>query len=333
MLTFDYANGEAGGMGDSGLHTATPSQAARIAARLGIDASDFGAAVRLVVLAANVKGQGCMQWHVVEKAHAKEPMKKQSGYLYHSDQQKEAARAAVAAEQPELATFARDMAVMKKLGEMWGALDAAAQQKYSEDAPVVEAWDKHHYDGYDSETDHKHNYDRPMYKWSEGMASLQEGEWGHKPGEDGEPRRTGHWPDNARSGDFRVRRVCGAGAVNTFPRVGDSDHKPPKYARSMMQSAGESPRGVLKRILSKLSKIATPAALESLPRLVAVLGGSGYLHDIVGSINRKYYKRKLRQHEARAGKGVEPDPEEEEYWRYEIPHTISPRNEEMDEDY
>ena len=118
------------------------------------------------------------------------------------------------------------------------------------------------------------------------MASLQEGEWGHKPGEDGEPRRTGHWPDNARSGDFRVRRVCGAGAVNTFPRVGDSDHKPPKYARSMMQSAGESPRGVLKRILSKLSKIATPAALESLPRLVAVLGGSGYLHDIVGSINR-----------------------------------------------
>ena len=81
--------------------------------------------------------------------------------------------------------------------------------------------------------------------------------------------------------------------------------------------------GVLKRILSKLSKIATPAALESLPRLVAVLGGSGYLHDIVGSINRKYYKRKLRQHEAQAGKGVEPDPEEEAYWRYEIPHTIS----------
>jgi len=34
-------------------------------------------------------------------------------------------------------------------------------------------------------------------------------------------------------------------------------------------------------------------------------------------------KRKLRQHEAQAGKGVEPDPEEEQYWRYEIPHTIS----------
>ena len=98
----------------------------------------------------------------------------------------------------------------------------------------------------------------------------------------------------------------------------------------MMQSAGESPRGVLKRVLSKLSKLATPAALESLPRLVAVLGGSQYLHDIVGSINRKYYKRKLRQHEAQAGKGVEPDPEEEEYWRYEIPHTISPRSDSED---
>ena len=36
-----------------------------------------------------------------------------------------------------------------------------------------------------------------------------------------------------------------------------------------------------------------------------------------------HVKRKLRQHEAQAGKGVEPDPEEEQYWRYEIPHTIS----------
>ena len=68
-----------------------------------------------------------------------------------------------------------------------------------------------------------------------------------------------------------------------------------------MQSAGESPRGVLKRVLSKLSKIATPAALESLPRLVALLGGSQYLHDIVGSINRKYYKRKA---EAPATRGA-----------------------------
>ena len=98
---------------------------------------------------------------------------------------------------------------MKKLGEMWGALDAAAQQKYSEDAPIVEAWDKHHYDGYDSETDHKHNYDRPMYKWSEGMASLQEGEWGHKPGEDGEPRRTGHRPPR-RTHSTKTNDPCAA---------------------------------------------------------------------------------------------------------------------------
>ena len=171
-----------------------------------------------------------------------------------------------------------------------------------------------------------------MYKWSEGMASLQEGEWGHKPGEDGEPRRTGHWPDNARSGDFRVRRVCGAGAVNTFPRVGDSDHKPPKYARSMMQSAGESPRGVLKRILSKLSKIATPAALESLPRLIAALCGSEYLYEVMEAVQEAYYQRHLENHERwaagymeRTGWLIPPPlyPEEWEHWCFEIPHTIS----------
>ena len=143
------------------------------------------------------------------------------------------------------------------------------------------------------------------------------------------------WPDNPRPDDYRVRDVCGAGAVVTFPRIGpvDAERKEPQFARSMMSSCGESPRGILKSLKKKVSEALEPAALESLPRLVATLGGSGYLHDIVGSINRKYYKRKLRQHEARAGKGVEPDPEEEQYWRYEIPHTISPRNEEMDEDY
>ena len=137
------------------------------------------------------------------------------------------------------------------------------------------------------------------------------------------------WPDNPRPDDYRVRRVCGAGAVVTFPRIGpvDAERKEPQFARSMMSSCGESPRGILKSLKKKVSQALEPAALESLPRLVATLGGSGYLHDIVGSINRKYYKRKLRQHEAQAGKGVEPDPEEEEYWRYEIPHTISPRNE------
>ena len=132
----------------------------------------------------------------------------------------------------------------------------------------------------------------------------------------------GHWPDNARSGDFRVRRVCGAGAVNTFPRVGDSEHKPPKYARSMMQSAGESPRGVLKRILSKLSKVATPAALESLPRLVGALPGSYYLHDIIDEIDEAHYQSELKQFK-KYSPDKDPDPEEEEYWRHETKHSIS----------
>ena len=128
--------------------------------------------------------------------------------------------------------------------------------------------------------------------------------------------------NNARSGDFRVRRVCGAGAVNTFPRVGDSEHKPPKYARSMMQSAGESPRGVLKRILSKLSKIATPAALESLPRLVGALPNSEYLRDIIDEIDEAHYQRELK-HFKSYSPDKDPDPEEEEYWRHETKHSIS----------
>ena len=52
-------------------------------------------------------------------------MKKQSGYLYHCAQNREAAKAAVAAAQPDLNAQEQNQAVMKRLGEMWGALDAA----------------------------------------------------------------------------------------------------------------------------------------------------------------------------------------------------------------
>ena len=69
---------------------------------------------------------------------AKPKMKKQSGYLYHPAQQREAARAAVEAEAPELSTQEKIQAVMKKLADMWNALDDAAKQKYSEDAPLGE---------------------------------------------------------------------------------------------------------------------------------------------------------------------------------------------------
>ena len=65
-------------------------------------------------------------------------MKKQSGYLYHCAQNREAAKAAVAAAEPDLSSKEANQAVMKKLAEMWGALDDAAKQKYKDDAPMVE---------------------------------------------------------------------------------------------------------------------------------------------------------------------------------------------------
>ena len=65
-------------------------------------------------------------------------MKKQSGYLYHCAQNREAAKAAVAAAEPDLPAKEANQAVMKKLAEMWGALDDAAKQKYKDDAPMVE---------------------------------------------------------------------------------------------------------------------------------------------------------------------------------------------------
>ena len=65
-------------------------------------------------------------------------LKKQSGYMYHNAQNREAAKAAVAAAEPDLSSKEANQAVMKKLAEMWGALDDAAKQKYKDDAPMVE---------------------------------------------------------------------------------------------------------------------------------------------------------------------------------------------------
>ena len=65
-------------------------------------------------------------------------LKKQSGYMYHNAQNREAAKAAVAAAEPDLPAKEANQAVMKKLAEMWGALDDAAKQKYKDDAPMVE---------------------------------------------------------------------------------------------------------------------------------------------------------------------------------------------------
>ena len=75
----------------------------------------------------------------------------------------------------------------------------------------------------------------------------------------------------------------------------------------------EAPRGVLKRLMRKVSKIVTPVTLESLPRLVAALCGSEYLSEVMDAVQEAYYQRHPKP----------SDPEEEEYWRFEIPHTIS----------
>ena len=110
------------------------------------------------------------------------------------------------------------------------------------------------------------------------------------------------------------RRVCGGGAVNTFPRVNDSEHKSPQYSRRAPgPTEAEAPRGVLKRLMRKVSKLVTPVAVESLPRLVAALCGSEYLSEVMEAVQEAYYQRHPKP----------SDPEEEEYWRFEIPHTIS----------
>ena len=125
-------------------------------------------------------------------------------------------------------------------------------------------------------------------------------------------------------GLHRVRGVCGAGAVVTFPRIGpaDAERKEPQYKRSMMKSCGESPRGVLKLLKKKLSEELEPATLESLPRLVGALPGSYYLHDIIDEIDEAHYQRELKQFK-KYRPDEDPDPEEEEYWRHETKHSIS----------
>ena len=91
-------------------------------------------------------------------------------------------------------------------------------------------------------------------------------------------------------------------------------HQTPQYSRRAPgPTEAEAPRGVLKRLMRKVSKLVTPAALESLPRLVAALCGSEYLSEVMEAVQEAYYQRHPKP----------SDPEEEEYWRFEIPHTIS----------
>ena len=75
-----------------------------------------------------------------KRAREQLQMRKQSGYVYFQSQHREAASAAVDID-PDTNTLGareRNQAVMRKLAEMWGALDDAAKQKYKDDAPMVE---------------------------------------------------------------------------------------------------------------------------------------------------------------------------------------------------
>jgi hypothetical protein len=64
-------------------------------------------------------------------------MKKQTGYMYHNAQNRDAAKAEIEAENPDLPAKEKNQAIMKKLADMWGKLDDAAKQKWKDDAPMV----------------------------------------------------------------------------------------------------------------------------------------------------------------------------------------------------
>ena len=64
-------------------------------------------------------------------------MKKQSGYMYHNAQNREAAKSEIESENPDMPAKEKNQAIMKKLADMWGKLDDAAKQKWKDDAPML----------------------------------------------------------------------------------------------------------------------------------------------------------------------------------------------------
>ena len=63
-------------------------------------------------------------------------MKKQTGYMYHNAQNREAAKAELEAENPDMPAKEKNQGIMKRLADMWGKLDDAAKQKWKDDAPM-----------------------------------------------------------------------------------------------------------------------------------------------------------------------------------------------------
>ena len=64
-------------------------------------------------------------------------MKKQSGYMYHNAQNRDAAKSEIEAENPDMPAKEKNQLITKRLGDMWGRLDKAAQHRYKADAPYV----------------------------------------------------------------------------------------------------------------------------------------------------------------------------------------------------
>ena len=73
LIYFSYDNGEASGMGGGEVSLAGQAGCDATATALGIAPEHIGVALRVVVLAANVRGNGCRQWDALEmccKGHA-----------------------------------------------------------------------------------------------------------------------------------------------------------------------------------------------------------------------------------------------------------------------
>ena len=68
----------------------------------------------------------------------KVPMKKQSGYQFHNATHRAAVKKEIEeAENPDMPAKEKNQLITKRLGDMWGRLDKAAQHRYKADAPYV----------------------------------------------------------------------------------------------------------------------------------------------------------------------------------------------------
>ena len=67
----------------------------------------------------------------------KVPMKKQSGYQFHNATHRAAVKKEIEEANPDMPAKEKNALITKRLGDMWGRLDKAAQHRYKADAPYV----------------------------------------------------------------------------------------------------------------------------------------------------------------------------------------------------